>query len=51
MDIYQRKALNYFYKELRFRSLTGILNGPPKYLKLNAIQKLNLRFKQWCKDR
>ena len=48
---YRRKAVNYFYKKLHLRSLTGVLNAPPEYLKLNAIQKLNLLFKQWFKDR
>ena len=32
-------------------SLTRVLNAPLEYLKLNAIQKLNLPFMQWCKER
>ena len=45
------KPVNYFYKKLHLRSLTGVLNAPSEYRKLNAIQKLHLPFKQWCKDR
>ena len=36
--------MNYFYKKLYFRSLTEVLNAHLEYLKLNAIQKLNLLF-------
>ena len=45
------KPVNYFYKKLHLRSLAGVLNAPPEYLELNAIQKLNLLFKQWFQDR
>ena len=48
---YCSKTVNYFYKKLHHRSLIGVLNASPEYLKLNAIQNLNLPFKQWCKDR
>ena len=43
---YQRKPINYFYKKLHLRSLTRVLNAPPEYLKLNAIQKLISPFNQ-----
>ena len=38
------KPLTIFTKKLYLRSLTGVLNAPLEYLKLNAIQKLDLSF-------
>ena len=32
-----KSCMNYFYKKLHLRSLTGVLNTPLEYLKLNVI--------------